>query len=224
MTAAVSAGGGVSKLAVIGLVAGGAAGAGAAIVLQPAEGRSAGGDRQRHHPVGGQRRAGIDGSRFSVQATGFEASRSVTAGSSATARRRPSRADPRLRHGRHLHRRRDGARCPAVCAFRDYPCACIRGTGTWVDPDLFRRHHARTHAVGFDHRRIGHVGGQTCPVSGTVRRGAPDIVLTSPGCPQTIFGDLPPHLFRFVLASDGSSLSGQADHGIVQYVLRFDRR
>jgi PKD domain len=224
MTAAVSAGGGVSKMAVIGLVTAGAAGAGAAIVLS---------QRKADPPAGtvgaitASAATGVQSSTvftFSVQATNFEASSlgyGWEFGDGTTS------ADPSPTHVYDT-----AGAFTVVVTVRDarqsarseLPVRVHTWQGTWVNPDLFRGITLELTQSASTIAGLEHVGGQTCPVSGTVRRGAPDIVLTSPGCPQTIFGDLPPHLFRFVLASDGSSLSGQADYGIVQYVLRFDRR
>jgi PKD repeat protein len=203
--ATVAAGGGISKVAVIGLVAGGAAGAGAAVVMS---------QRKADRPAGSlgavtaSATSGMQAGTpftFSVQATNFEASSLSFRwefGDGATS------VDPSPTHVYDTA----GAFTVVVTvadarqsARSELSVRVQTLTGTWFNSAHFGGYTLMLTQSGSTIVGSETMGGQTCPVSGSVQRGSSEALLTGPVCPGTSpFGDLPPHAMRAFFLDDGT--------------------
>jgi hypothetical protein len=221
----VAAGGGISKVAVIGLVAGGAAGAGAAVVVS---------QRKADPPAGSlgavtaSATSGMQAGTpfaFSVQATNFEASslsyRWDFGDGATSVDRSPT----------HVY---DAAGAFTVVvtvadarqsARSELPVRVQTLTGTWFHAAHFGGYTLMLTQSGSTIVGSETMGGQTCPVSGSVQRGSSEALLTGPVCPGTVpFGDLPPHAIRASFFDDGP-LRAEIDYqGIGRFNLAMVRR
>ena len=214
-TASVAAGGGMSKLAVIGLVAGGAAGAGAADRAIP-KGGPAGARRPmwRRHPLGGDGSPG--GYGVLVLGPGGEL-RCRLGGLPLGLRRRlrVDRADAtsRLQRRRNLRRRSHGQRRTPVGQERDHRDRSHGDRDAGVDTQGdFTQGMELTQSAGSISGVVFLLRPQ-CPVAGIVQTNPDVIRLSQPFCIPPGGPSLEPLEYRLVLSADGRQLSGTITGG-----------
>jgi hypothetical protein len=225
-TAAVSAGGGVSKLAVIGLVAGGAAGAGAAVVLSQKKTELPAGSIGT---VNASVTTGLQASTaftFSVQAANFEASSINYRWDFGDGETSTEAAPQHVYAAAGTYAVAVTVRDARQSARSEVSVQVSSAQGTWFNGALGPGTTLELTQSGSTIVGTETAGGyNNCPITGTVRSGSPQIVLTVPRCshsdPQ--FGPLGEHEYRFNLLPDGR-LSGEVDYNVRLLIVVFVRR
>ena len=221
-TAAAAAGGGMSKLAVVGLLVGGAAGAGAAVALTRKEDRPAG----VISAVTPSQTGGVQGASrftFSVQATGFDAGSVAYRwefGDGGTS----DEASP-------THVYTQAGTFTVVVSVSDSrqtvrsetTVSVFSLTGTWTDPNgstggavtlyLVQSGTTVTGTSTWERSVVSPYTG--CSLSGTVEPGTPvSIVLNQPPCPHPETPPLVPLIYRLGVVVGGQTLSGTRETAI----------
>jgi hypothetical protein len=216
-TAAVAAGGGMSKLAVVGLALGGAAGAGAAVVLARKESDAPAGTVSAVTPsqTGGVQSASPF--TFSVQVTGFDAGSTTYRwefGDGGTS------TEPTPTHvyaAAGTFNVVVTVSDPRQSARSEMSVTVFSVTGTWVTSDgrvTLQLTQADTAMSGVATWENSPDGPWVCALSGSVQAGTPvAILLSQPSCPHHRYANLVEMQYRLGMAVGGQVLSGTLIQG-----------
>jgi hypothetical protein len=212
----------MSKLAVIGLVAGGAAGAGAAVVLSQKAG-----DPPPAGTVSAitlSQAGGVQAATafsFSVQVTGFDVSSTTYRWEFGDGQASTDAAPTHTYDSAGTFSVAVTVRDARQSIRSETPVTVYSITGTWIDPNASTAGSATLQltqsgttitGVASWETGAGNLPYSPCPLSGSVQPGTPVLILLNqPTCPHPRFGPLVPMDYRLMMTVGGQMLSGSRE-------------